>query len=336
MKANNKLDKGHVEFKVAATEKEPIKFIVKAKKITVNWGNKIEERVSDGVNHEVFSHGFPIKDVHSVDEKTRRINFCNSIPKTSFHIVHIQTEGMNMFCIGGLFIPRPLIRFGECPELTEVACYAQGDTHYVDISNLNALEEFTCVENALKHLDVSKNLVLRKLDCWENNLSELDVSNNIALEYLDCWNNRIKTLDVGKNKSLYYLKCGHNPLLESIDVSNAPLLYLDCRYTKITKLDVSTNKKLETLECCGCALTELDVSNNTNLEMIDCSNNNLDTEALNTLFESLPIREEEAVIYIDKNPGTDTCNVSIAEKKMWKIDRETHEPAIYVDVMSQE
>ena len=57
---------------------------------------------------------------------------------------------------------------------------------------------------------------------------------------------------------------------------------------------------------------------------MDCSSNMLSTEALNSLFKTLPTRTEingKGDIYISPNPGSNECDKSIAEKKGWNIDR---------------
>jgi len=65
----------------------------------------------------------------------------------------------------------------------------------------------------------------------------------------------------------------------------------------------------------------LDVSNNTALRILECTSNQLTATALNTLFGTLHSNTIEGVktIYIGNNPGTDTCDTSIAENKGWTV-----------------
>jgi Leucine-rich repeat (LRR) protein len=151
----------------------------------------------------------------------------------------------------------------------------------------------------------------------------LDVSRNTALTWLSCNNNKLTALDVSKNTALTWLSCSNNQL---------------------TALDVSPNPDLENLSCSGNQLTTLDVSRNTALKELSCYNNQLTTDALNASFLGLPARDiiyREALysdtistdlsmeddpedininsgpLYIEDNPGSNTCNRSIATEKGW-------------------
>ena len=74
--------------------------------------------------------------------------------------------------------------------------------------------------------------------------------------------------------------------------------FLDCDYTNLRSLNVS-----------GCtALIEL-----------SCLHNQLSSEALNALFNSLNDKPVSKIIRIGDNPGTYTCDTSIAEKKGWTV-----------------
>jgi len=77
--------------------------------------------------------------------------------------------------------------------------------------------------------------------------------------------------------------------------------------------------ELKVIECRGNQLTALDVSKCTALIYLDCSYNQLSASALNALFNSLPTRksEDEATISIFENPGSPTCDKTIATKKGW-------------------
>lgn len=116
------------------------------------------------------------------------------------------------------------------------------------------------------------------------------------LTYLDCADNNLKVLDISKNIALTEINCSDNSL---------------------TALDVSKNTALVKLYCGRNALTSLNVSKISKLDKLNCSYNDLSTEALNSLFKSLPITEND---YIDfyQNPGSATCDMSIYEAKGWK------------------
>ncbi len=159
---------------------------------------------------------------------------------------------------------------------------------------------------------------IKGLDCYYNNLTSLNVSGCTALIWLDCHENNLTSLDVSKNTALTYLDCSHNDLT-SLDVSkNTALTELDCSGNNLTSLDVSKCTKLTSLNCGYNNLTSLDVSKNTKLTHLDCGDNNLTSSALNQIFRDLP-QVTSQTIYIRNNPGTETCDKSIAENKGWDV-----------------
>ena len=96
----------------------------------------------------------------------------------------------------------------------------------------------------------------------------------------------------------------------------------------LTTLDVSGLKALEYLECDYNNLTSLDIKGCSSLTYVDCSHNKLSAEALNEIFNDLPQGitwtdkygdKLQSIIYFDRNPGSNTCDKSIAEKKGWKV-----------------
>ena len=139
-------------------------------------------------------------------------------------------------------------------------------------------------------------------------LSNLDVSKNQKLEMLWCGHNRLKSLDVSKNTKLNTLMCYGN-VLTDLDVSGCSELEIMCLYFN--------------------QLTSLDVSKNAKLSHLDCRHNKLSADALNSLFETLHdnnLTNSKAYpakrILIYGNPGADTCDPSIAERKGWTVDFE--------------
>jgi len=139
-------------------------------------------------------------------------------------------------------------------EASPVAILAVSDC---DISDLNGIENFTC---------------LARLNCSENKLTHLDVSNNIALVDLNCICNQLAILDVSNNTSLEELYCSEN-LLSTLDVSNmVGYCNLYCSGNQLTTIDVSNNTSLRDLDCSENQLTSLDVSNNTALGVLYLGN----------------------------------------------------------------
>ena len=89
-------------------------------------------------------------------------------------------------------------------------------------------------------------------------------------------------------------------------------------WDNLTLLDVSKCPALTELGCGYNNLTSLDVSKNTALTWLDCSRNNLTSAALNQIFRDLP-QVTSGTIYMSGNPGTETCDKSIAENKGWRV-----------------
>ncbi|MDR0420998.1 MAG: hypothetical protein LBH30_06095, partial [Prevotellaceae bacterium] len=114
-----------------------------------------------------------------------------------------------------------------------------------------------------------------------------------------------------------HLDCSDNPLM-SLDVSNnTKLTHLWCINNQLSSLNVSNNTALTWLECHNNQLISLNVSNNTALTRLLCHDNQLDANALNTIFTALPYTG--GYIFIRNNPGTGTCDSSIATNKGWTV-----------------
>ena len=176
----------------------------------------------------------------------------------------------------------------------------------LDISKNTALTILNCYYNQLISLDVSNNTALRSLNCMINQIMNLDVSNNSALTFLDCYYNRLTYLDVSKNTVLKWFGCGANQLT-NLDVNNnTELTHFDCQYNQLTSLDVSNNINL--------------ADNDDNLAALNCFNNKMDAASLNSLFGTLHSNLGNKTILIGNNPGTTTCNKSVAEGKGWTVD----------------
>ena len=192
----------------------------------------------------------------------------------------------------------------ETVQLTEVSneyehIYAKPGEYSVIIIG-DEITTFWChgLEVTYLNLDIP---TINSLECLSMNLTTLDLSNTPALKYFRCNNNNLTTLDLSKNTILEDVYCSRNQL---------------------TSLDVSKNTLLRSLYCEENQLTSLDVSKNTVLQDLDCESNQLSADALNALFRSLHSNDSDGVkiISISHNPGTKTCDYSIATKKGWGED----------------
>ena len=211
--------------------------------------------------------------------------------------------------------------------------WGDGEKSYINDAEYNAESD------GVLYLDFSHNYtrssahkitiigVVKTLYCNYNQLTELDVSQNIWLEYLFCGVNQLTELDMSKNTALNELHCGANQLTK-LDVSrNVDLHELRCYNNQLTTLDVSSAAALRNLYCGDNQLTELNMSKNTELQTLNCSNNQLTTAALNDLFGTLRSFHSytrsnithQRWLSIPDNPGTNDCDIDIAEEKGWIV-----------------
>ena len=175
--------------------------------------------------------------------------------------------------------------------------YAQPAEYTIKITGEN-ITSLTCVSQNVTNLDLNVP-TLTYLDVRCNELTTLDVSRNQALISLDCCSNNLTTLDLSKNQALGDLYCGGNSL---------------------TTVDISKNTALRYLNCDRGQLTSLDASNNIALGCLICNDNQLSAEALNALFRTLNSNDivgGKMIVWVG-NPGENTCDRSIAEKKGWQ------------------
>ena len=110
-------------------------------------------------------------------------------------------------------------------------------------------------------------------------------------------------------------------MLKHLDVSNIPgLKVLYCSNNQLTSLDVSKNTMLVQIYCHYNQLTDLDVSNLNTLYALTCSYNQFSAAGLNALFKTLHnnyVNNGVKWIVMNANPGSTTCDKSIATGKGW-------------------
>ena len=254
---------------------------------TLNGNEKATIHWGDGKKEEqILRAGAGISDFYFSHDYSGSV--------TSHTITIIGDNITNLDCSNFISITRGF-------ETTNYICNNQLTS--LDVSKNTELTSLNCHYNQLTSLDISKNTELLSLDCSNNQLTNLDTSNNMKLTSLNCIGNQLTSLDVNKNTDLIVLSSSNNPLI-SIDISN--------------------NTKLTFLSCGGNQLTNLDVNNNTDLKYLGCSNNLLSISALNALFGTLHnnASNNQKTVYIGGNPGTDDCDVKIAENKGWEVVKE--------------
>jgi len=240
-------------------------------------------------------------------------------------------------CNGGMYGNITELKLSGCTALKDLNCSFNQLTQ-LDLSSCTVLTNLDCWNNQLTQLDLSKNPVLTYLDCKGGELTLLDVTGCTALTYLNCDRNQLTLLDMSSCTALTKMLCENNKLTElklrgctalmelrcnnnqlnQLDVTGCTALtYLECTSNQLNQLDVSKNTALTSLNCNSNQLTQLDVSKNTALTVLECKNNQLSASALNALFESLPNATDVSWISFWGNPGSDSCDQSIYERKGW-------------------
>jgi hypothetical protein len=267
----NNLKAGEVQIRVRTNSSKKVSFYVRAKTLTIKWGDgSTEEFNPNGVENK-FEHTYAIDCIADVQLQATELIYFKTYDGEGWRIV-----------------------FGDC--------------------DLNRFE--TKYAAYCSYIDLSKCARLAAIGSESSGLSvdSLNVANCTALKVARC-----------------------SSYVEWINVRGCTALEeLDC--DGVTSLDVSTCIALKRLNCRGYSewdsdtdeyiyvgLTSLDVSKNTKLEYLNCSYNQLDAAALNALFQGLPTLKGNSISYnygecdVMGNPGAETCDKSIAEKKGWTV-----------------
>jgi hypothetical protein len=208
--------------------------------------------------------------------------------------------------------PEEKITLTFTPESRGNGFYLAADALVVDWGDGTEKESYTknsWISCRHTYSDVTKsytvtitgeNITMFGLD--SEKVTSLDVSKCPALLEMSMAFIELTTLDISKNTALTALYFDHAPLL--------------------TSLDVSKNIALTDLVIAGGSLTGLDVTNNTALKYLLLYDNQFTAAALNSLFGTLHSNSIAGgkSIYISNNPGTATCDKSIAEGKGWTVN----------------
>jgi hypothetical protein len=166
-------------------------------------------------------------------------------------------------------------------ELNEVELNCTGSNlTTIDASNCEWLKVLKCENNLLTSLLLRQDGNLTQLTCHDNQLTELDLNGNRITETLDCSNNRLTYL------RLVYV--GDNGI--------------NCSNNKLTGIDVEFDEEYEAFS-----------------EDFDCSNNELDEDALNDLFNSIGWGEN-LTINFQGNPGERFCDGEVLIENEWTVE----------------
>ena len=192
---------------------------------------------------------------------------------------------------------RTITIIGE--NITQVNCSNMG-VQSLTLNNNNTLNTIICSGNQITVLDVHECSALMLLYCNDNQIMSLNVQGCSGLTELWCYDNRLTSLDVSDCDALIKLWCQRN-LLSTLNMGRcAALINIDCDYNQLISINVSASVLLTSLRC---------------------THNLLQAPALNALFESLHRNSISTGknVFIGNNPGSGSCNRSIATRKGWVI-----------------
>jgi len=211
----------------------------------------------------------------------------------------------------------------------------------IDLTDLNSLELVQIQNAGLKNLNITGLSSLNDILCQNNNLKVLNCIDASDLKHLYCSGNQLETLNMNHANKLETLECQNNNLSDLLFSNEAPIKQLLCGNNNLKTLNVSGLKKLVFLDCSFnsletlIGLKDLDITIDDidkkiqhsyldlkNRRHININNNNFSKLTLNSILSELPNNEHNFywVIRIKGNPGSDTCDKSIATNKGWSVE----------------
>ena len=167
----------------------------------------------------------------------------------------------------------------------------------------------------LKDFDISgsANLKSLKLDRLSN-LNNLNLSDCTSLESFDI---RRSCKDYNNSGTIDLSNC---QALKEINRNYDLTSYYDYPNTYITSINLNGCTSLEYMMLYDSNLTELDFSSCSNMKEFDIRYNNLNTEAIDAMFVSLPDKNEDfdgGSYRLTGNPGANSYDVNAAIMKNW-------------------
>jgi Leucine-rich repeat (LRR) protein len=215
--------------------------------------------------------------------------------------------------------PRQINIYGENIHFFDCGKIDDNTNHLtdVDFSGNKALKYLRVIHNKLTSLELGENTALESLFCANNQITGIDLSNNTNLIELHISHNKLSTLHIGEIAGLEILCCDYNHF-EELDISkNTALLVLDCAGNKLKSLDISNNKSFIDLRLNNNLIETLYLGAHKSLVRLFCQDNKFDVHGLNALFGSMHDKEleQQKIVYIKGNPGTDGCDLNFAISK---------------------
>lgn len=228
----------------------------------------------------------------------------------------------------------------NAPNLERLYLYKNYDLDTIEVSHLDSLSYLNFSFCPSTNLLIKNPSDLLYFYAWDTNFSSVDFTGYDDLRILNVSGNDYLT-SITTNSTLHRLirfyANGCNSL-DSFDFSNMPnlLILKILNNPQITEISLSGLSSLEDFDCSACSLTSLVLppgnlfvdlcATNNNLSSVnangsvidegsycDISSNNMSASALNDFFASLGEANGSAILEISDNPGSETCDTSIAE-----------------------
>ena len=225
------------------------------------------------------------------------------------------------------------INFSDCTALETCSI---SSCFYTENSSINLSG---C--NMLQDCDIYNNQGLSSINfsgCWSP--MDLRIENNQALTSVDLSNTGVTKSNIKNNKALTSVTMQGCTALETCEFTgHEVLMSIDVSYcTSLKTFDGGngSNPIIETVNVSGCSslehfstagsrLTGMDFSSCQKLLDVNVRNNLMETDNLNTMFNSLVDRSRMTItgeIHVSGNPGAEGCDRNIALDKNWYFPAE--------------
>lgn len=157
------------------------------------------------------------------------------------------------------------------------------------------------------------------------------------LTYLNCTSCQVTSLDLTNNTELINLYCGGNKLTSLNLTHNLKLQTLTCSENQLSNLDISVLPVLKKVIAHTNPLTEIKVCSTGSLNYLSCLNCNLNAATLNQVFNALPPLTDmpgNKNLFMLNNPGSNSCQISLAISKNWSTDLSATKSSFYIPSVS--
>jgi hypothetical protein len=213
-------------------------------------------------------------------------------------------------------------------NITQFVATSNGITH-LDVVGLTSLTNLDVTGNMLTQLNIDSLTSLVTLNASDNGLEYLYIPQNTALVTLNVSTNNLRTLELKYVAMLEYVNCSYNALtrLELLGVDSGTFHTLACAHNQLSYLDIQGCTGVYNLDVSYNSLTTLALPNfsppfivGEDGAVYNLSSNSFTSTELNAIFTALDAPStapQTATLYITGNPGTGTCNTTIATSKGW-------------------